>query len=224
MDFADHYAETRARLTELASELRPADGARRVPGCPEWTVKDVYAHLAGVCSDILAGRIEGAATDPWTARQVAERADRTLEQLVEEWAADAPQVETLMRQLGEGPDINRVPIDVWTHEQDVRGAVERPGGRDAPVVAWSLERLVGRLGAGWAGAVRKPVRIRGSSDEWVIGDGEPVATMQASDFELVRTFLGRRSRAQALAMWDGAGEDFVDAFVVFSYADEDLVE
>ena len=37
----------------------------------EWTVKDVVAHLCGACEDILAGRLEGVATDPWTEAQVA---------------------------------------------------------------------------------------------------------------------------------------------------------
>jgi len=37
----------------------------KTSACPTWSIKDVYAHLAGIASDILAGNTEGAATEAW---------------------------------------------------------------------------------------------------------------------------------------------------------------
>jgi hypothetical protein len=45
--------------------LAPAHERRIVPACPQWTVHDVVAHLAGGCGDVLAGDIEGVTTAAW---------------------------------------------------------------------------------------------------------------------------------------------------------------
>jgi hypothetical protein len=59
---AQLYAEARARIVELVRDPS-VDPATPVPACPEWTLGDVVAHLAGVTADVHAGRIDGAATD-----------------------------------------------------------------------------------------------------------------------------------------------------------------
>lgn len=60
--------------------------ARKVPACPEWTIKDVIAHLAGLAADWRAGNLAGYSGDASTARQVAERRDRSIDDLLAEWA------------------------------------------------------------------------------------------------------------------------------------------
>src|SRR3954468_2500593 len=72
-DIGAVYAEGRERISEIVTALEPDQQRTAVPGCPEWTVHDVVAHLSGVCADILAGNLEGVATDPWTAEQVRGR-------------------------------------------------------------------------------------------------------------------------------------------------------
>jgi uncharacterized protein (TIGR03083 family) len=223
VEYVELYHEGRMRAIELARSLEADDAHRPVPTCPAWTVKDVFAHLAGTPADVMAGRLEGVTTDPWTARQVEERAGRTLDEIVEELEAIGPPFEDAMRALGKGVD-SRLLIDQWTHEQDVRGAVGQPGGRDAAVVAWSVGKLVPGLGRAWGSGELAPVRVAGESGEWVLGDGEPVATMRASDFELARILVGRRSRAQALATWDGDGEPFIDHLVAFTFTPTDILE
>jgi uncharacterized protein (TIGR03083 family) len=221
-EIADLYCEGRERLVALAADVDDDSAARPVPTCPGWTVRDVYAHLAGLCADVLAGRMEGVATDPWTARQVTERADRSLPEIVEEWSTTAPVFEDGLR-AAENVDA-RVVIDQWTHEQDIRGALRRPGAKDAPAAAFVVRKGLGGMGRGWADRGLAPVRVVASSREWLLGEGEPVATMQGSDFTIARTMLGRRSRRQALALWDGDGEPFVDALLVFHWADHDIDE
>jgi len=188
-----------------------------------WTVKDVYAHQAGAAADILAGRLEGVATDEWTARQVAERADHSLPDIAAELAEAGAQLDPILEAAGDHVD-KRLLIDQWTHEQDVRGALARPGSRDVPVVAYAASAMLRGFGRAWDDGSLAPVRVVASSGEWTLGDGAPVATLRTDDFELVRLLIGRRSRAQALALWEGDGEPFVDRLVAFAFAADDVVE
>ena len=224
MDIASLYKEGRDRLVALAGDIDEATAAAaRVPTCPAWTVKDVYAHQAGVPTDILNGTIEGVATDEWTGRQVDERRDRSFGEIVDELADAGARLDPILVQMGDHID-KRLVIDQWTHEQDVRGALHLPGSRDAAVVAFAVDVMVRGFGRRWDDNGLAPVRVVSTSGEWALGSGEPVATMRADDYELVRVLVGRRSRAQALAWWDGDGDPFVDHLVAFSFATADIVE
>ena len=66
------------RIEVLCSTLSP-DVA--VPACPEWTARELIAHLAGLTEDWVAGDLEPYASPEWTSRQVARFAGRrfTLE-------------------------------------------------------------------------------------------------------------------------------------------------
>ena len=68
-----------------------------VPGCPEWSVHDLVAHMAGVTDDVTHGRIDGVGTDPWTAKQVAARKGASLAEMLTEWEANAPAFEDTVR-------------------------------------------------------------------------------------------------------------------------------
>ena len=119
----------------------------------------------------------------------------------------------------------RLYVDQWTHEQDVRGTLGRPGARDIPIVGWIVARLLGLMGDGWAEKGLPTVRIVGSSVDSVLGDGAPALTLQTSDFELARALIGRRSRDEYLNMgWDGDASVVVDRLHVFPLALQDLAE
>jgi uncharacterized protein (TIGR03083 family) len=217
---AELYRDGRERLLALGAELGAADAARPVPACPDWTVKDLYAHLAGVAADVLARRLDGMMTGPWTARKVQERASASLAEVCAEWVASGPRLEA--RLGGGGRD--ELVIDVTSHEHDVRGAVGRPGHRDAPAVAYALESVVETLAAWWPAGL-PAVRLAGDSGAWTLGAGAPAASLRASDFELLRAVMGRRSRAQLLALdWDADAEPYVDHLHIFGPAATDVVE
>jgi hypothetical protein len=49
-----------------------------------------------------------------------------------------------------------------------------------------------------------------------IGDGEPVATLRTSTFELFRALQGRRTKEQVRAMdWEGDPSPVLDHFFIF---------
>src|SRR5579862_3678396 len=78
MHWTDAYATTRQRLLAQAETLDDHAANAAVPALPGWSVKDAYAHLTGVCADVLDGNMDGGGTPAWTARQVAARAERPL--------------------------------------------------------------------------------------------------------------------------------------------------
>jgi uncharacterized protein (TIGR03083 family) len=207
MGIRELYADGRERLCDLALTLGPEDAELPVPACPGWTVKDVFSHVSGVCGDVLAGRLDGVATDPWTAAQVSARAAAALPEVIAEWRSSAAAFDALLND--DAP--RQLIVDLWTHEQDIRGALGVRGGRDSAQVVFAVVRIVGNSGSWDLGSP-------GSLDE-------PAATLRASDFELVRAFVGRRSRSQFLALgWEGDGSPFVDHLHAFPYPSADLVE
>jgi uncharacterized protein (TIGR03083 family) len=124
------YGAGRERLTGLVAGLSEEQFQTTVPACPEWTVHDVLAHLSGICDDILAGNIAGAPGDTWTAEQVAKRKDWSTADILAEWNGFGPQIDPIV-DFFPGRVSEQFVYDMHTHEQDIRQALDLPGGRDA---------------------------------------------------------------------------------------------
>lgn len=222
-DFGADYRAVRERITTLVSDLDSQRASTSVPACPDWSVHDVIAHLAGVCSDILSGRLEGVTTPPWTAAQVEARRDRSMQELLEEWASAAGQVEPLAP-LFPGRAAQQMVADVVSHEHDLRGALNRPGARDSEAVFVALDFLVRSfLESGLAGS---SLVVRAGGLEWATPErGE--AVLESEPFELMRALSGRRSLAQVEGLgWSVDPNPYLSAFTwgPFQPAERDLVE
>ena len=218
MSVLDLWAAAQADMSALGRGLR-AEAAAPVPACPVWTVHDVFAHQAGVASDILGGRLEGVTTDPWTQRQVEERAGRTLAEILDEWDADAPRLIEAMAPLGDAVD-PRMVIDVWTHDQDVRGAVGRPGQRNGERAEWVSDRFRDHLAEEVERAELAPLVVD-------FGD-RPAAegSVAVSRFEFCRALVGRRSLDQ-IRQWTWTVDDpeaYVGLIPVFTARADALIE
>jgi uncharacterized protein (TIGR03083 family) len=222
-DYETAYRELRLRVTDLMQD-RPDEVVEHVvPATPAWRVRDVAAHLGGVCDDIAHGNLDGVATDAWTQAQVDKRRDWPFEQVLADWSEHASVVEPMMN--GIGTPIGQMVFDAWTHEQDVRGALHEPGAREGAALDLAWEWFVQThesVGAPEGGSIR----VVSDVGEALLGSGEPVATVSASRYELLRAITGRRSRAQVRALdVDGADLDgvlFVSDF--FRPAGSDIVE
>jgi uncharacterized protein (TIGR03083 family) len=223
MDLAGIYAETRGRIVDLVRGLSPDELVTTVPATPEWTVRDVVGHLTGVCADVMEGRLEGAATPPWTAAQIDARRAKSLEEVLAEWDERSPAIEAML--AGSGMAVNALVADVVTHEQDIRSALGRPGARDSAGMDAALQIFAGGLDARLRAQGRPAIRIDAGSQEWVLGEGDPAATLATNSYDLTRALIGRRSRAQVAAMgWDGDSEPFLDVFAGFPMSETDLAE
>ena len=217
MDTAEAYRTVRARLLELAAQLDDDQAAAAVPALPAWTVRDTYAHMAGLSTEVARGELRRRATDEDTARQVEQRAGRTLKELAAEWGRVAPDIDALMS----GPNaiaFGLMAADVWSHEMDIRGALDLPVERQDAVCTGIAAYIAGMLDHHWRKHDVTPAvhfsTVEGG--QWRIGAGEPALILRTTDYEFNRILIGRRSRAQLLALdWTGDVEPYIDRLHLF---------
>jgi uncharacterized protein (TIGR03083 family) len=227
MQIGELYAEGRQRIVGVVSGVSPEQAATPVPTCPDWTVADVLAHLSGICADVLAGDVEGVATDPWTEAQVSARRGRTIDELLAEWSETAPQVEAFAEAFP--PELGAQWItDLTTHEHDLRAALDRPGARDSAGLDTGLDFVVAH---GFQPSVVEhglpPVEVRAGTATWMPDGTEAVGTLDGSAFELFRAFTGRRSVGQIRQLtWSVDPEPYLAAFEFgpFTTSRSDIVE
>ena len=218
------YAEGRNRFIDVVAG---ADPDTPLVTCPLWTVRNVLSHVTGICADIIAGKLDGVATDPWTAAQVEARCDAPMADIVSEWQETGPQIDAMVDAFGRTGE--QLLLDLTSHEFDARHALGKPGPKDLPVwdigadfgVTMVLELSLKTHGIG-------PMEVRVADRTWHVGDdGEPQATLTATAFELVRALTGRRSAAQVADMdWSGWPAPFVQAFegFIFAFQPTDIIE
>lgn len=208
----------------MVRDLDERTAASHVPTCPAWTVRDVVAHVTGVVDDVLALRLDGIATDPWTAAQVDARRGRSLLEILDEWGSKAPGFEALLERAG--ARAAQPVADVVSHEHDVRNALGLPGARDSDAVmmglAWVAEQVISS--AANHGAT---LRIRTRDGAVDVGQADADATLEGEPWELLRALMGRRSIAQIRRMdWNGDLERALPGFAWMSLrpAAADIVE
>ncbi len=178
----------------------PARLERRVPACPDWTSRDLLSHMVGLAADVLDGDEPDDHHPAWTARQVAQRRDRDVTALVAEWRGHADGLVAWMRDHGSRP-LN----DVVIHEQDLRGALDRPGARDTPELAVVRGRMADRFASRMADL--PPVALVGPGWTWASrGRADEAPTrLEADDFDLARALSSRRTEGQ-LRSWTVRGD------------------
>jgi len=127
------YIALRAQVIDLLRSTPESSGNIVVPCTPEWTVRQLAAHLVGVPEDVLAGRMEGVASDAWTHAQVERYGDLTLKELADLFESSAPKIDAIIHNFPQ-PIISQFVMDAVTHEQDMRSALGVPGGRDSKAI------------------------------------------------------------------------------------------
>lgn len=202
--FEEIYREARQRIVGLTMGLSAEELGRTVPACPEWTVHQLISHLAGGASDFVHKRMEGAPSDEWTARHVAERADVPADDLLVQWNEFGTRIDAM----------ERIPfqlaMDAITHEADLRAALGRERLPDAvwqPTLVWM--------------APRRLTDVTVKTEFGALGDG-PI-TLEVDGYELWRAFFGRRSRAQ-MESWTWSDPTPITQIPFFPSRATDLVE
>jgi uncharacterized protein (TIGR03083 family) len=211
VDAVEEWSRAQQRVIDLVADLPAERAALRVPACPDWTVRDLLSHMVGLGADVVAGDEPDDHNAEWTSRQVQVRRDRDVPALVAEWQAVAEPLRAWMR-----ANTVRPLNDVLIHEQDLRGALEVPGGQDAEGWAAIRERFTGRL-AGRVGDL-PPIALVGDDGwAWVSRDAvdDAAVVLQAPTFDLTRALVTRRSAAQ-LKGWTVRGDvgPYLDAFAM----------
>ncbi len=224
VDLGELYAASRHRITDLVMSS-PADAfGMPCPATPEWNVHDVVAHLRGITEDTRTGNLDGVATDPWTAAQVARHRDTSISELLAGWSQDAPLLESFLSSPA-GGGAARAVIDVHTHEADLRSALGRVAPLPDEFARWAMPALTEGFLASAAAAGLPSLRIvTDEGDE--MGSDDADVTLRVGRYELFRAVLGRRSIAQVAAFdWGGAdGAAFAAHLFVFGPRELDLTE
>ena len=216
------YQGCRVRLTALLADVDRWQAETPVTTCPGWTVHDVIAHLSGGLVDAINGRMEGVGTDPWTARQVNERREMSIAEILDEWNLHAPPVEQLLDSAG---DLGcQAVTDVVSHEHDIRAALSLRGARSTDAVGIGLTFAAARLVES-AEALGSSLRVECGA--MVFGPDDADVTVRGGSFEVLRAITGRRSLGQIRQLdWDGDVERVIPAFWWYglSPAPEDIRE
>ncbi len=137
------YDEMIELVAERSASLRSAVAGAldaRIPGCPDWTGRNLVAHLGEVQRFWAANVVAGPADQPVDEDAIKER-EPTGDLL--DWSERS--TETLVTALREaGPDRGAW---VWWGEPAVSGAIARHQVQEAMVHAWDADDAVGRAGA-----------------------------------------------------------------------------
>jgi uncharacterized protein (TIGR03083 family) len=222
---AFEYDRCRQRVTDM---LTQADADVVVPTCPEWTVADACAHLAGIPASLVAGDTPGADAQPWVDADIDKRRGRSISSLLDEWAEVTPAFQAMM--VAGGGRLGGLLYDVIAHEHDLRHAVGRPGARNdrGVVVSMDFERLIlsGDLKRRGSGTVE----VRSADGEWSAGSSGPTVTLDLTShpegtFELLRLMGSRRSAAQVDRYpWTGSWRELEDGIFHMPLPATDIIE
>jgi uncharacterized protein (TIGR03083 family) len=202
---AELYRLAHASFAKFALTMSDDDWRTPVPCTPEWTARDVLSHVSGIPDDAVAGRMEGAPGEAWTAAQIERNRDAGVDELFDRWNEQASGFADVIESTNE----RRPPFDLHSHEHDLRQALGRPGERSSLIVETAGFALASVAGVD----VRLTVEL---DDGRTVISGDPgsadaVSVRGVSVFELFRSRLGRRSREQVRNYdWTGSDAD-IDA-------------
>jgi uncharacterized protein (TIGR03083 family) len=212
------YQETRERIVTLASGLDETAWSAPVAACPDWSVRDVLAHLTAVAEDWASGRLAGAPpSDDETAAQIARFGGYETAEILAAWTDAAARLDQLAETEELAPPIG----DITSHEHDVRAAIGRPGARDSAAVWYTSDLLLANL------QTPVPLQVTVEDARYRSGpdDGTAEILLTTTRFEALRWRTGRRSRAQLAAMdWSGDPAPVLDHLYMFGPAEADLIE
>ena len=186
------YVELHERVSLMLSRHGEAEANQTVPHCPEWTVKDVLAHMVGVPEDILSGNLNGVTTAEWTQRQVDRHAEHTIRDLLRIWSETLRSFSVVLPKIPQ-PTLSQFIFDQVTHEHDIRHAIAEAGARNSSAIAVAEGFLRNSLTHNPISGVRK------------------LSESSVRGFDFVRSLSGRRTISQIHGV--GLSPDAVVAFI-----------
>lgn len=199
------YRACRENITRLLGAHQDA-ADRIVPACPDWTVRDLLAHVVEGCRSRYSALAGDSPPLP-----ALEKLD--VAELLAEWARTGPPVEqSLAGKNGFSHDV--LVMDAFTHELDLRRVVEAPPPDEGhPAYPTALGLVLNGFSASVHAHGLPALRIETEGAQWVAGGGDAAATMRAHHFDLYRSIAGRRTHRQiAQLSWSTSAEMWLPAF------------
>lgn len=179
-----------------------------VPACPDWSVAELTAHLAGTPAALLQRSYPGDDAVGWVAGHVAARVGRPAHVNLDEWDEVGPGYDALLAKNEEA--WGALLYDAIAHEHDLREALDRPGGRDGVAVDYAVDRALSQLDSKAMAAGAGTLEVTAGDRTWVIGEGHPQAALSVdSPWELMRLLGSRRSEQQVRAAITGDADPWL---------------
>jgi uncharacterized protein (TIGR03083 family) len=230
------YRHTRGNVVALLRQF-PDSGDVVVPACPQWTILDVAEHLAGLC-DLVLSRLDKPQPPPDPTRPAGPPRSgprteptgcATLDELADYWTAAGERFDAWIAANGE-PPIDRLMMDSFTHELDIRTALGVPVPDEHPSYPNALDLVTQGLSWSVSEIGAPALRVEAGGECWVAGEGHPVATVAGHRHDVYRSIVGRRTSGQIAELrWTSDPSPWLPAFDwgPFSrpeHPTEDLVE
>jgi len=203
-NWPDLYSSLQDRVTTHLNVFSSEQAAVQVAACPGWSVKDVMAHVSGLVAETLAnvplprGSVEG------TARQVSNRAEWSLSDVLSEWGSNAP---AFADYADENPAYAAaLASDLTVHFFDIADAVDVPVETDTETTRHVAARYAGTLQGRVAETLDVGLTVALDGD--VLDAPNPNASEQlklaTTSYDFLRSVTSRRSRSQVEALdWSG---------------------
>lgn len=203
VDPANLYEQERVAFLALLRSLTPDALAQTVPATPDWAVRDVLAHVVGITADLNAGRFDADVSDEWTGRQVNSRRDKSIDEMAAEWDHEAPTFEGGLRLFGYSFGAHFLG-DLMQHMGDVHAAIYESPVRDDESVTVALGFYLESFEETLAETSLGAIQFQGGDETWTVGSGDVVASVTATQYELLRALGGRRTPAEIRSLvWTG---------------------
>lgn len=243
-DLAAAYREAREAMIKLARGADDVATTTYVPACPDWTVRTLLAHVTSLATEISTGRIPrdlnliqfwdddtSQRRDDFVDAALDQRRALELSEILDEWERSGPRIEKMIGGQEPFPE-GTMPVvdwvlttDVGVHLQDLQGALGTTEYRDALASSLALRSYVEAMRVRSVHEKLSPFRMRADNREWVIGNGEPMATVTGDTWELGRAAAGRRNPDQIRAYnWDGDPDPLLPLFYPYGLRESALVE
>ena len=174
VDVCAAYQHTRQSVLEVLTQIPESSATIRVPACPDWTVQQTVSHFVGVPEDLLAGRMEGVASEAWTDAQVQRHEGESLAELATALEATVIPFDAILLAIP-SPSNSQLVMDAVTHEIDLREALGLPCFDSSPSLTVARAWLLGLI----------------ERHDSLLGD--QLEAVSCSDFILARALTGRFS-------------------------------
>lgn len=220
--WAHEYEASRLRTTALLDGISAEDEQLVVPTCPAWRVRDLLSHLNGAVEEVCAGRGPGADTQAWVDQIVADRADVSVADQLEQWAVNGPAFEGLLRNV---PQVGVLVIDLLSHEHDLAGALGTQSDRASSGIDMVMHAKTSFVEKDLEDNGLDAIRVVCGDEVYEYGTGPVGLEVRGDLWEMFRLTGGRRSMAQLRATdHDGDIEKYAPGLVHNPLPDTDIIE
>lgn len=217
----DAYRGVRSRVRTMIEAASPDQLESVCPTTPAWRVRDTLAHVGGVPCDILAGKLEGVASDVWTQAQVDARVATPVNEILDAWDDEGAQIEPMMS-LFPIVTLGQMVFDAVTHELDIAHSLGVAADRSSDAVAYAFGWIARNAGPG----TLQPLVLHTDAGEVPFGSSEDPISVEVSQFDFMRAATGRRSAEQIAAFTSSRPLDPSQllAAPIFALSTIDIVE